>query len=258
MEKSWSYLTLLLASLAAPACMITPPPDPKIPGPEIRNMIQDRVTAIIVTDRKNITTWVKRGFPMSLAPGDADGGSATPISSDGYFLTADHVLARVEERPVYIIHDLDGRMTPSPARIVWRSEGGDLALLQIRADTPNYYRFSDPQKGLAAGTLVVHGGIATGPHSEPGRLGTNLSPETWLTRTRKFKIDIPLQPGDSGGPVVDAYGHLLGINTAVEFLIPMETAFFVDSEASRPNIRALERIIELDRARQPPGVAHLD
>ncbi|NQX02918.1 hypothetical protein HQ447_19850, partial [bacterium] len=52
-----------------------------------------------------------------------------------------------------------------------------------------------------------------------------------------------------GGPVVDAYGRLVGINSAVEFLVPMETAFFVDSEGNRPNIAKLEAVIHQDRVR---------
>jgi hypothetical protein len=74
-----------------------------------------------------------------------------------------------------------------------------------------------------------------------------LSPETFLTPNRAFKIDIPLQPGDSGGPVVDGYGNLLGINSAVEFLIPMETPIFIESEANRPNTQKIQAIIQKDR-----------
>jgi hypothetical protein len=95
----------------------------------------------------------------------------------------------------------------------------------------------------------MHGGIATGYRSADGRLGTSLAPEGMFTGSRKFKMDIPLQPGDSGGPVVDAYGRLVGINSAVEFLVPMETAFFIDSEGNRPNTRMIDALIHQDRAR---------
>jgi hypothetical protein len=42
----------------------------------------------------------------------------------------------------------------------------------------------------------------------------------------------------------------VGINSAVEFLVPMETAFFIDSEASRPSIRRIESLMRTDRARR--------
>jgi S1-C subfamily serine protease len=248
MERLLCFLGLLLAVFAVQGCSVAPSPDPAIPGPETRSLILQRVSAVIVTDRKNLSHWVKRGFPMSQAPGDADGGSATPISPDGYFLTADHVLARMDDRYVFVIYGVDGRLIPQQARVVWRSESADLALLHIPVSTPNHYRFTAPDRWLPMGTAIVHGGIATGFKSGLGKLGTSLPPETSFTGTRKFKIDIPLQPGDSGGPVVDAHGGLVGINSAVEFLVPMETAFFVDSEASRPNTRMIESLIERDRA----------
>lgn len=255
MERLSRYLGLLLAVIGVQACAVAPEPDPTIPGPKVSKMILQRVSAVIVTDRKNLNQWVKRGFPMSQAPGDADGGSATVISPDGYFLTADHVLARMEGRQVYVIHGVNGELTPRPARVIWRSEQADLALLHISASTPHYYQFTAADKWLPVGTPVVHGGIATGFDSGWGRLGTSLRPETRFTGTRKFKLDIPLQPGDSGGPVVDAHGGLVGINSAVEFLVPMETAFFVDSEASRPNTRELQQIIDADRAGNKPQPA---
>ena len=207
------------------------------------------MTAVVVTDRNDLDTWVNRRFSVSHAPGDADGGSATPISPDGYFLTADHVLARMAGRNVFLLHGRGGPLAPVKARVVWRSESADIALLHVPIKTPNYYRWSPPERWLPAGSGVIHGGLATGFKSEPGKLGTTIPPEGGFTGTRKFKIDIPLQPGDSGGPVVDAYGNLVGINSAVEFLVPMETAFFVDSEANRPNTRMINSLVQVDRAR---------
>jgi len=248
MEWISRYGFLIVATMALQACAVAPEPDPTVPGPAVRRLVLQRVSAVIVTEDKNLDQWVKRGFPMSKTPGDADGGSATAISEDGYFLTADHVLARMEGRHVYVIHGVNGRLTPYRARVIWRSEPADLALLHIPVSTPFHYRFTASKKWVPVGTPVIHGGIATGFTSGWGRLGTSLGPETPLTGARKFKLDIPLQPGDSGGPVVDAHGALVGINSAVEFLVPMETAFFVDSEATRPNISDLQRIMHSDRA----------
>jgi S1-C subfamily serine protease len=258
MQRLIWLIGMVLTALAVQACSVVPPPDPTPPGPEVRRQVLQRVSAVIVTDRGNLSHWVKRGFPVSQAPGDADGGSATPVSADGYFLTADHVLARMEGRNVFVIYGGGGPLRPHRARVVWRSEGADVALLHIQAKTPLFYQFTPPEKWLPIGTPVMHGGIATGFSSDPGKLGTALAPEGFISRTRKFKIDIPLQPGDSGGPVVDAYGRLVGINSAVEFLVPMETAFFVDSEASRPNPSMIQSLIENDRARNSPAPGRVE
>ncbi len=74
-----------------------------------------------------------------------------------------------------------------------------------------------------------------------------LSPERFFTGNRTFKMDLMLEPGDSGGPVVDADGRLIGINSAVEFLVPLETAIFIDSEGVRPNTKKIHEMIEKDR-----------
>ncbi len=214
-----------------------------------RQIVAERASAVVVTDRSNLDNWVSRNFVSSHSPGDADGGSAAPIAPDGYFLTADHVLSRMDGRHVFLIYGQGGGLVPTKARVIWRSEIGDLALLHIPVKTPYYYQWTPPDRWLAAGSGVVHGGISTGFKTGDGKLGTALSPEGPFTRTRSFKIDIPLQPGDSGGPVVDAYGRLIGINSAVEYLVPLEIAYFIDSEGNRPNTRLIASLIQSDRAR---------
>lgn len=231
------------------ACGLPPAPDPKVPGPEVRRLVLMRTAAVIVSDRRDIGRWAKNNFTSAHSPGDADGGSATPISADGYFLTADHVLAREKGRNVFVLVGRGRALTPYRARVVWRDASADLAVLHVPIATPDYYDWTPKGRWLPVGTPVVHGGLATGVKSGWGRLGTSIPPEHGLFTYRTFKLDIPLQPGDSGGPVVDAYGRLVGINSAVEFLVPMETAFFVDSEGKRPNLEHLSGVIERDRGR---------
>lgn len=235
--------------LLAQSCAVAPQPDGAAPGKATRQIVTERVSAVVVTDHQSLNRWVSRNFSTAQAPGDADGGSAAPVSADGYFLTADHVLSRMAGRNVFLIYGQGGRLKPARARVVWRSESSDLALLHIPVKTPYFYQWSPPEKWLPAGTGVMHGGIATGFKSGDGKLGTTLAPESPFTRTRRFKIDIPLKPGDSGGPIVDAYGRLVGINSAVEFLVPMETPFFIDSEGNRPNTRTIDTLIQQDRIR---------
>lgn len=234
--------TILLQACSAPLA------DPTPPSHFARHLASQRLSVIVVTGRSSLSGWVGSRFSIANAPGDADGGSATPITSDGYFLTADHVLAQSAGRHIFVIYDNGGNVRTAEARIVWRSYSGDLAVIHAPIDTPHFYRWTPPKAWLPAGTPVFHAGISTGFKTDPGKLSTDLPPEGAFTGTRKFKIDMPLQPGDSGGPVIDARGNLVGVNSAVEFLVPMETAFFIDSEGNRPNVRELEGIIARDRA----------
>lgn len=238
-----------LCLLAAACAPLAPAPSASIviPSAVTRQIVRERLSAVVVTSRDELGGWVRQRFSSAGAPGDADSGSAAPITGDGYFLTADHVLSRAVNKNVFIIYGHGGRIVVSKARMVWRSYSDDLALLHIPFKTPYYYNWTPPGQWLPAGHAIIHGGMATGHRTDPGKLRTPLAPEGAFTGNRPFKIDIPLQPGDSGGPVVDAYGNLVGINSAVEFLIPLETAIFIDSEGNRPNTRKITGIIDRDR-----------
>lgn len=246
----WSMA--LVAVVLFPACSVAPPPpDPTPPGREIYRQAALKLTAVVISGKDEIGPWVEGRFREGRGPDDADGGSGIPITGDGYFLTADHVLARAEGRNVFVIHGQSGLLRSMKARIVWRSSSEDIALLHLPIATPYHYDWTPPERWLPEGTPVMHAGIATGFNSAPGKMVTSLRPRG----SGRFKYDIPLQPGDSGGPVVDARGRLVGVNSAVEFLVPLDTAFFIESEANRPDLRALQRVIERDRRNNPSGLA---
>jgi putative serine protease PepD len=253
MDQLFPKLSTLLLVLFAFGCsplQQAPPPNPEIPGDMASQIVRERLSAVVVTQREELGSWVNQKFSINNAPSDADGGSAAPITEDGYFLTADHVLAKSPRRNVFIIYGRAGCIVTDKARIVWRSSADDLALLHIEHKTPYFYNWTPSDRWLSPGHGLIHGGMATGFKSPPGKLRTALSPEGNFTGNRPFKIDIPLQPGDSGGPIVDARGGLIGINSAVEYIIPLETAIFIDSEGNRPNTEKINGIIENDRKRR--------
>jgi len=243
-----SLIALVAAFLSA--CSSTgpaPAPDNSPVGRAVLRQAAARLTAIVISGKDELAPWVESRFTQGHSPDDADGGSAVPISPDGYFITADHVLARSEGRNIFIIHGQQGPLRATKARIVWRSGSTDLALLHIPLATPRYYTWTSPDRWLPAGTPVIHSGIATGFRSEPGKLISDIPPGK--KNAARFKHDIPLEPGDSGGAVIDARGQLVGVNSAVEFLVPLETAFFIESEANRPNVPALQTLMDTDRRR---------
>ncbi|MEI6655833.1 MAG: serine protease [Verrucomicrobiota bacterium] len=252
MTRGMIYRGLWLAAMLVQGCVPPPPGSANRmqPGPEARRIVLERVSAVVVAKRESVQDWAVKRFPRMYAHEDVDGGSATPIAADGYFLTADHVLARVGKgRVAFVVYRWNGNLVTAKARVVWRSAGADLAMLHAPLKTPYFYQWTPPDRWVPEGAGVIHGGIVTGLKPGTGKLVTPLAPEHRLTWSRSFKIDIPLQPGDSGGPVVDASGNLVGINSAVEFLVPVDTAFFVDSEGQRPNTRMIDDLIKRDRLR---------
>jgi S1-C subfamily serine protease len=245
----------LAASLALPACVAPapPPPDPTTPGAATYRLASDRISAVVISETSDLSRWLHSRLALRNAPEDADGGSAAPISPDGYFLTASHVLATAAGRNVFVIYGRNDDLQGAPARVVWQSAAADLALLKAPIATPRYYQWTPGNQWIPQGTPIIHAGIATGFESPPGELAHAVPPDSRFRRYQRFRHNVPLRPGDSGGAVLDARGRLIGINSAVEFLVPLETAFFIESEGNRPNVASLHRLIENDRNQHLSG-----
>jgi S1-C subfamily serine protease len=243
-------LIAVLAGMVA-GCVAPPAPQAPAPPPELSILpyAQARVAGVVVSSQYDLSAWVKGGFHPSAAPKDTDAGTATPITDDGYFLTADHVVRKAAEGHIHLLYGRGKNHQRCHARLVWHDSQDDLALLHAPIVTPAFYRFSPPEQALAAGTPIFHGGLTTGLRPEYGVLNRRIGPERLFTPSRRLSLSIALQPGDSGGPVLDRYGQLLAINSSVEFLVPLETPIFTESTAMRPNVRALMKIIDRDRRR---------
>lgn len=254
MMQGMRLVAATLAAMAFVACAPTPPPPIHAapPGRTVYQAAAKRFAAIVVSEKADINPWLGDRI-RDKGPDDSDGGSAAPVAPDGYYLTADHVLSRSDGRHVFIVRRENGSLRGFPARVVWRSGDGDVALVHADVATPDYYRWTPRGQWLPQGTPVMHAGVSTGFTGGSGKLVTAIPPESGFSGGMKFKHDIPLKPGDSGGPVVDANGLLVGINSAVEYLIPLETAFFIESEANRPNVGKLMARIEADRRSRGAG-----
>ncbi|RIK14771.1 MAG: signal protein PDZ, partial [Chloroflexi bacterium] len=150
-------------------------------------------------------------------------------SSDGAIVTADHVVEREENIRVV----LDG--ATFQAELAGRDPTTDLAVLKIKSDAPLQPAQVADSKTLKQGNLVfaigrpwgqeaiVSGGIV----SALGRFGMG---NGWGAQFREGLIhsDVTLYPGFSGGPLADASGRVVGINSSVlgrdlALAIPSET-----------------------------------
>lgn len=160
-------------------------------------------------------------------------GSGVVVTPDGYLLTNEHVVQRVEEARVSFV---DGRTVA--AVVAGRDPATDLAVLRAQAASLPYARLASAQR-LRAGQLVVAVGNPYGFESTVSAgvvsaLGRSLRSRQGRLIEGIVQHTAALNPGNSGGPLVDAHGAVMGINTAIipnaqgiGFAIPAMTAQWV-------------------------------
>ena len=142
----------------------------------------------------------------------ADQGSGAVVDKDGYIVTNRHVIADGEDISVTLS---DGRQVP--AIIVGTDALTDLAVLKIEADGLMPIQWGDSDRCRVGSPVWAVGspfgfdrsitfGILSGKHRMVRA----------STRYQDFmQSDVAVNPGNSGGPLVDARGKLIGINTAI-------------------------------------------
>jgi S1-C subfamily serine protease len=150
-----------------------------------------------------------QGGQPQMPPGSAPEGTATAIREGGYLVTALHVVARATAIKVRLP---DGRQLP--AELVGRDPPTDLAVLKVAAELPTLPEAPEPALGApvcAVGNqfgldLSVTCGVVSALH----RSGTGFNPIEDFVQT-----DASVNPGASGGPLVDGQGRLVGVLSAI-------------------------------------------
>jgi S1-C subfamily serine protease len=184
---------------------------------------------------------VERVAPAVLHVTAAKRGQASGVvfTPDGYALTNSHVVAGAAELTASLP---DGRVVP--ARLVGDDPGTDLAVLRLagagfeHAELGRSDRLRVGQLAIAIGNpfgfqTSVTAGIVSG-------LGRTLRARDGRLIQSVVQTDAPLNPGNSGGPLVSASGAVIGINTAIIgaaqgicFAVGIDTAVFVATRLMR-------------------------
>ena len=138
-------------------------------------------------------------------------GSGVIISQDGYIVTNSHVISKADN---IIVMLNDGRK--ARAKVIGSDVESDVAVIKVDLTglKPLGFREQSTQVGdvvLAIGNPFGVGQTVTqGIISATGRTGLGIN-----TVEDFIQTDAAINPGNSGGALVDAYGQLVGINTAI-------------------------------------------
>ena len=158
-----------------------------------------------------------------------DEGTGMIITSDGEVITNNHVIELYTEggNSGSITVTEYGQTKPLPATLIGYDQTKDVALLKINnASSLSTVTFGDSAKavvgdsvvaignalGLSAGTPTVTQGIvsALGRQVTAGGIGTQTE-----TLQNMIQTDAAINSGNSGGPLIDTAGQVIGMNTAV-------------------------------------------
>lgn len=176
----------------------------------------DTISDIIVTavdNSKNAVVKIdcfKSGSGKSAAAGS---GSGFIFSSDGYIFTNYHVIQNAEKIVVTLI---DGRETQG--EIVGTDSDSDLAVIKIYETNLSVSKLGD-SSDLKIGQLVIAIGNPFGyQHTVTAgvvsALGRTLRSTTGRMIDNIIQTDAALNPGNSGGPLINTASEVIGVNTA--------------------------------------------
>ena len=173
-------------------------------------------------------------------------GSGFVIDSSGLIVTNNHVIAGAEEIDVVLPDD-----TILKAQIVGRDTVTDLALLKVEAKQPlQEIKWGDSNKARVGDWVLAVG--------NPFGLGGSVTAGIVSARARDIhagpyddflQTDAPINRGNSGGPLVNLSGEIIGINTAIYSPSggSIGIGFAIPSSLARPVIEQLQKNGKVER-----------
>ncbi|HEX3600007.1 MAG TPA: trypsin-like peptidase domain-containing protein, partial [Lacipirellulaceae bacterium] len=208
---------LRTASIAAPITPAALAPNPALTPEELTNIhVYDSANRGVVNI---LTQMISRDrFFMFAAPSEGEGaGSGSVIDKQGHILTNFHVV----EDSKHISVTLPGGKDPYDAEIVGVDPENDIAVLKINAPPEELFPVAlGTSDNLRVGQRVytlgnpfgLEGTLTTGIVSN---LNRTLPSRTGRDMKSIIQTDAAMNPGNSGGPLLDTSGRMIGMNVAI-------------------------------------------
>jgi serine protease Do len=215
-KLSWPPLFLFLLTIALTGC-ISPKSVTTVGGDDLSHYrkvyfitgaqdprgVYPRVESRLRQAGFNVTEVNLKGPPLNMQ------GSGFVISPDGYVLTCAHVVTGVHEATIWV----EG--VRYPCRVLNSDTNLDLALLKVDGDHPPFHPLPlESGKDYSLGENVYTMGfplvdvLGTSPRLNNGLISAKVGMND---DTNFVQVSVPIQPGNSGGPLLTADGQVIGV-----------------------------------------------
>ena len=138
-------------------------------------------------------------------------GSGVIISQDGYIVTNSHVISKADN---IIVMLNDGRK--ATAKVIGNDVESDLAVIKVDLTGLKPLGFREQSTQVGDVVLAIGNPFGVGQTVTQGIISATGRTDLGINTVEDFiQTDAAINPGNSGGALVDAYGQLVGINTAI-------------------------------------------
>ncbi len=170
------------------------------------------------------------------APPQKGTGSGFIVSSDGYILTNAHVVEGADEVTVKLVDRREFQ-----AKVIGIDDRTDVAVVKIEAHGLPTVKFGDVSKLRPGQWVVAIGSPFDFDNSVTAGIISAVSRELRSDNYVSFiQTDVPVNPGNSGGPLFNTKGEVIGINSQIfsetggymglSFAIPIDVALNVETQ----------------------------
>jgi S1-C subfamily serine protease len=142
-------------------------------------------------------------------------GSGVIISPQGYIVTNNHVIENYQSLEVIYA---DG--SKAPATLIGADQYADIAVIKVDGSVPAVAQLGDSDQ-LQIGETVIAIGSALGDFKNTvtegviSALGRSLPTDNGYSMENMIQTDAAINHGNSGGPLINLTGQVVGINTAI-------------------------------------------